>query len=262
MAFHFFRAENRRDIFLHLLIVLLTAAVLIVGFFNVYLPYTTHHGETITVPNLQGMPIDQIEDFLAERDLEFAVDDSTYTPGAQPFTVYQQYPAAGAKVKQHRKIYISINAKNPPMVKMPNLINRSFMNAQRELESVGLLLGKIEYIPDLQEGAVLKQSVNGRDLADGEAIAKGTKIDLSIGDGLGNREVPVPDLKGMLLDEAKELLSGSNLQIGTQLYEKNATVPAGHIIRQKPDPQTKLREGDVVDIWISGEEPALQEEVE
>lgn len=260
MAFQFLRADTRRDVFLHLLIVLLTAAVLVVGFFNVYLPYTTHHGETITVPNLQGMSVDQLEDFLSERDLEFAVDDSTYNPGAQPFTVYQQYPAPGAKVKQHRKIYISINAKNPPMVRMPNLINRSFMNAQRELESFGLLLGKIDYIPDLQEGAVLKQSVGGRDIAEGESIAKGTKIDLSIGDGLGNREVPVPDLKGMLLDEAKELLAGSNLQIGTQLYEKSSAVPAGHIIRQKPDPETKLREGDVVDIWISGDEPTTPEE--
>lgn len=259
MAFNFLRAETRRDLFLHLLIVFFTACILVVGFFNVYLPYTTHHGETITVPNLQGMHMDQLEEFLGDRDLEFAVDDSTYNSGAQPFTVYQQYPAAGAKVKQHRKIYISINAKNPPMVKMPNLKNRSFMNAQRELESFGLLLGKIEYIPDLQTNAVLKQMIGGREVAEGEQIAKGTKIDLLIGDGLSNREVPVPDLKNMPLDEAKELLIGSNLQIGTQLYEKNPGTPVGHIVRQKPEPGTKIREGDVVDIWISGDEPVETE---
>ena len=255
MAFNFLKAETRRDIFLHLLIVFFTAGILIVGFFNVYLPYTTHHGETITVPNLKGMHIDQIEDFLGDRDLEFVLDDSTYNPGSQAFTVYQQYPVAGAKVKQGRKIYISINSRNPPLVKMPNLKNRSFMNAQRELESYGLLLGKIEYIPDLQTNAVLKQMVNNREIEEGELVAKGTKIDLNFGDGLSNREVPVPDLKGMPLDEAKELLTGSNLQVGTQIYESHPDLKSSTIVRQKPEPGVKIREGDVVDIWIAGSEP-------
>ena len=63
MAFNFLRAETRRDVFLHLLIVFLTGAIMVVGFFNVYLPYTTNHGESITVPNLLGMQKDQLEEF-------------------------------------------------------------------------------------------------------------------------------------------------------------------------------------------------------
>ena len=255
MAFNFLRAENRRDIFLHLFIVLLTAAVLLVGFFNVYLPYTTNHGETITVPSLKGMHVDKVESFLQERDLDFQIDDSTYNAGAQPFLVYQQFPAPGAKVKQHRKIYISINAKMPPMVKMPNLKNRSFINAQRELESAGLLLGEIKYVPDLQLNAVLSQMVGGKEIAEGQAIAKGSKIDLVVGDGLSNTEVAVPDLKGMPLDEAKDLLQGSGLQVGTVIYEDKPGTAPNTITRQKPEAATKIKEGDMVDIWVAGKDP-------
>lgn len=252
MAFKFLRAETGRDIFLHLLIVVLTAAILIVGFFNIYLPYTTNHGQTITVPNLKGMHKDQLEAFLGERDLEYQIDDSTYIPGAQAFLVYQQFPPPGAKVKQNRKIYLSIHSKTPPMVKMPNLKNRSFNNAQRELESFGLLLGEIKYVPDLQLNAVLSQTIGGIEIPEGEMIAKGSKIDLVVGDGLSNRELDVPDLKGMPLDEAKDVLNGSGLQAGTIIFEAKDGFQPQTIFRQKPEPGTKIREGDVVDIWVVG----------
>jgi len=249
---HFLRAENKRDIFLHILIGLISGAILIVAFFNVYLPYTTNHGQTITVPNLAGMNKNQLEEFLGERDLEFQIDDSTYHAGAQPYTVFQQYPLPGSKVKQNRKIYVSINAKNPPLVKMPNLKDRSFINAQRELESFGLLLGEIKYVPDLQLNAVLKQSMNGREIPEGELIPKGSKVDLMVGDGLSVTELNVPDLTGMPLDEAIELLQGSNLQKGTVIYETKAGAAANTIIRQKPESGSKIREGDMVDIWVAG----------
>jgi beta-lactam-binding protein with PASTA domain len=137
---------------------------------------------------------------------------------------------------------------------MPNLKDRSFINAQRELESFGLLLGEISYVPDLQLNAVLKQSINGREIPEGELIAKGTKIDLMVGDGLSNRELDVPDLAGMPLDEALELLQGSNLQKGTVIYEEKAGTTPNSIIRQKPEPGSKIREGDMIDIWVSGKE--------
>lgn len=253
MAFQFLKAKTRRDIYLHLVLVLLTSAVLIIGFFNVYLPFTTNHGETITVPNLQGMHRDKLEEFLDERDLDYFIDDSTYHVGMAPFLVYQQYPLAGSKVKKGRKIYVSINSGKPDLIKMPNLLNRSVMNAQREIENLGLLMGETKLIPDLQLNAVLKQQIKGSDIPPGTLVAKGTRIDLVIGDGLSNRELQVPDLRGMPLDEAVFLLKGSGLQKGTVLTEEDPDVPANYVTRQKPDPGGKIREGDVIDIWISGE---------
>jgi len=253
MAFEFLKPATKRDVYLHLLIVVLTAAVLMVAFFNIYLPFTTNHGQTITVPNLQGMHRDQLEEFLESRDLEYQVDDSAYNAGMAAFLVYQQYPLPGSKVKKGRKIYVSINSSKPPLVKMPNLINRSYLNAQRELENNGLLLGETKLIPDLQFNAVLKQQTGGRDIQPGTSIRKGTRIDLVIGDGLSNRELDVPDLKGMPLDEAIALLQGSGLQKGTVIGENNPSVPRNAVIRQKPEAGSRIKEGDVVDVWISGE---------
>lgn len=254
------RARNYRDVFLHFLIIVATVVIIIMGFFYVYLPWYTNHGETVTVPDLSGMKHAELEDYLSERDLTYIVSDSVFEVGRTPLTVKSQYPTSGNQVKQGRRIYITLYALNPPKVKMPNLINRSVLNAEGELKSYGLVLGELRYVPDLQENAVLKQFFNGKEITEGAEVPKGSRIDLEVGDGLGQQELEVPDLAGMPQDEAELLLSGSNLQVGTVIYEKNPSVPEGSIIRQKPSAKSKIRVGDVVDLWISGEEPAAESE--
>jgi beta-lactam-binding protein with PASTA domain len=249
------RPNNYRDVLLHFIIMLLSAILLVILFFYWYLPNTTHHGQTITVPNVVGMHLNDVEDFLDKRDLQYVLDDSTFIPGAKPLTVYQQFPPAGNKVKQGRKIYLTIIAQKPPMVKMPKLLNRSLLNAQRELESYGLLVGNISIVPDLQQNAVLKQLLNGVEVNEGQLIPKGSKIDLVVGDGLGNQEFEVPDLTGKPLDEAELLLQGSNLQVGIIIYQEAEDKEAGTVLRQKPTAGNKIRVGDVIDLWVVGKEP-------
>lgn len=256
-----FKAETPRDIFLHALIAVFSAFNLILLFFYVWLPYTTRHGQTITVPDLRGKKLDEIEEILSEKNLEFAIDDSTYQPDIPPSLVYNQYPVAGSSVKQGRKIFVSITAKTPPQVKMPNLVNRSVINAQSELEGYGLKLGQITYVPDLQQNSVLKQLVNGKEVPEGAYISKGSSVDLVVGDGLGNQEFNVPTLVGMAKDEAELTLSGSGLQVGSIVYQPESNQPPGVILRQKPTGGAKIRSGDVVDIWVAGPDPtALSEE--
>jgi beta-lactam-binding protein with PASTA domain len=42
------------------------------------------------------------------------------------------------------------------------------------------------------------------------------------------------------------------LQKGTVIEEKKDGVPFQTVLRQKPEAKTKIREGDIVDLWISG----------
>src|SRR5690606_5035633 len=117
--------------------------------------------------------------------------------------VMKQYPLAGAQVKENRKIFISLNAVNPPNVRMPKLIDSSVKNAQLVLRSFGLELGEITYKPDLAANAVLEQLHKGKPIEEGAYIAKGSKIDLVVGDGKGNTEFTIPNLMGMDLETAQ-----------------------------------------------------------
>ncbi|SFC61580.1 PASTA domain, binds beta-lactams [Flexibacter flexilis DSM 6793] len=251
-----FKAQTPFDVLLHLLIIVAMLVIMVLSFFYIYLPITTNHNETVTVPKVVGMRLADLENVLGERDLEYVVDDSIYKPGAEPFTVHKQFPFPDEKVKAGRKIYVEIYSKQPPLVKMPNLLNRTLINAQDELLSYDLLLGKTEYVPDLQLNSVIKQRWNGQEVAEGTPIPKGSRIDLIVGNGQGNTEFELANYVGMPRDEAELAITGVGLQIDVVTYDNTSTLPPGTIIKQKPSAGTKTRAGEVVDIWVAGEDPA------
>ena len=249
-----FSANSPLDVFKHLLFIAAVGLLLVLGFFYVYLPMSTHHGETITVPKVTGMNVADLENYLDERNLAYFVDDSSYNASVRPFTVLVQDPAPGEKVKEDRKIYLQVSMKNPPVIKMPKLLDGSVKNAVLILKSYDLVAGQIQLVPDLASGAVLKQLVGGKEIAAGAPIAKGTRVDLVVGDGQGNQTFAVPNLVNMPQDEAITLLVGQGLQKGEvfELPAEEGQTP-GTVVRQRPvhGPDATIRMGQLVDIWVA-----------
>ena len=263
----FLRASTPFDVLKHLLLIGVVGAALVFGFFFVYLPMSTHHGETIVVPKITGMQMADLTRYLDERSLRYFVDDSSYetNPNIRPGQVLTQDPSPGEQVKEDRKIYISVASKNPPQIKMPKLTGGTMKNASLIVESYGLRIGKFIKVADLRQNEVLKQLVNGQEIAPGATITKGTRIDLEVGDGLGNQEFAVPNVVDMPADEAMTLLAGQGLQIGEKFYQAPTSGQAeGTVLRQRPvaAPNATIRMGQLVDLWIAGSPPAPLKSIE
>jgi eukaryotic-like serine/threonine-protein kinase len=255
----FFKNYTLADVFKHITVIVVIVALMLFFFFFVYLPTTTNHGETIQVPNIKGMKLNEVEAFLEDHHLRSFVNDSSYDADREPFVVTVQEPAAGSRVKEGRKIYLTYNMKTPPTIKMPKLVDLSVKAAQMILKSHGLRLGEIKSVPDLAQNSVLKQVVNGKDVAPGAPVAKGAVVDLVIGDGLGNAQFQIPNVVGMPVDEATTLLVGAGLQLGvTQYMNPTNGEPEGTVLRQRPaaSPGAMIRVGELVDIWVAGPDPA------
>ncbi|MDX5478827.1 MAG: PASTA domain-containing protein, partial [Cyclobacteriaceae bacterium] len=110
--------NSAKKIGLHIVLVLATILVLSFLFLKVFLPSYTNHGQTVTVPDLEGYDFEQLDSYLSSRDLQYEVTlDSGYNAELKPFSVLKQNPKAGEKVKQGRKIYVTLNSKNAPLVK-------------------------------------------------------------------------------------------------------------------------------------------------
>ena len=243
--------------------------IILAFIFNIYFPFKTNHGENISVPNLIGMELNEINSFLYDRDLRYEIlEDSSYSSEYSPFTVLQQNPSPGSKVKENRKIYLTINSKVPPKIKMPNIINGSVKNAQLILKSYDLKLGDINYVPDLAMNAVIKMYLNGDSLSANEPVDKGSTIDLDVGDGFGNQIFNAPDLIGLDFDEAKFTIIGSGLRLGSinyqdsgfvftkslnddgdEVYEKEEIEP-GRVFKQFPAKDIMVKIGRRVNLWI------------
>jgi eukaryotic-like serine/threonine-protein kinase len=241
-----------------IVIVLLSA----IAYFYVYLPNYTNHGETITVPSLEGMHMDELEEFLVKRNLRYEVSDSSYTDNFPALTILSQYPKAGSRVKKNRKIYLTVNRVAPPSVPAPALVDRSLINAEAVLRSNELKRGKIIFKNHPFFNLVLEMRYNGEKIDAGERIPKGSVIDLVVGDG-GKKDFLTPNLLGLPLDEAKFAIMGSNLNIG-RIFLLSDTLNTRLVLvfKQKPEARENIKVGDGVDLWVAPYDFVLDEDEE
>ncbi len=152
--------------------------------FMYWLDFTTNHGQEITVPNLARLSEEQAEDKLDELDLDYQVLDSVdFHKDFPKFSVVEQDPAPGAKVKKNRKIYLKLNSSGFASIKMPDLIEKTLRQAEPTLTALGLEIGSKEYVPYLGKDMVLQMKLNGKKLKPGDKVMKSSKIDLVLGDG-------------------------------------------------------------------------------
>lgn len=260
---------GKKDLLVHLGLAGVASVAILLFVFYMYLPIATNHGESMTVPDLEGILLADLDEFLEERDLRYEVEpDSGYSPKYPPLAVLKQFPLAESKVKEGRKIYLTLNASQPPVVKIPSLIQRSLKNAQLELRSLGLLLGEIRYKPDFALNTILGQYYDGKKLREGDEIPKGSRIDFEVGDGLGNQTFQMMNLTDMVLDEAVFVLRGYGLKLGDVFYEKEGKVQRekegndgeliietldarpGRVFKQTPTAKNKAKIGQTIDLWI------------
>jgi beta-lactam-binding protein with PASTA domain len=244
-----FKRDTLGGLLIHLLLALTALLLIAILYFYAYLPSSTNHGMSITVPDVEGMQISQLEDFLVKRNLRYEVYDSSYSSDFPPLTVLRQVPPAGAKVKEDRKILISVNRINPPTVPLPGIIETSVVNADAVLRSNELKRGTIELVAG-PFNVVKEMKYKGHTVAPGELVPKGSTIDLIVMDGGNNVPYELPDMIGKDLEDAKFLILGSNLSLGSVIVVGDTTGGTAVVLKQKPDVNEKVRVGDVVDLWI------------
>ncbi len=247
----FLKARSLKDVILHLLIMLVIFIAALLFFFYGYLPWTTNHGEMIAVPKLTGKTLKEIESYLKIKNLRYQVNDSSFIPDTKPFTILAQHPAEGAYVKENRKIYLSVSSLNPPKIKMPALIDGSLKNAEISLKSHGLLLGKVKPVPSPYHNLVVDQTLNGESIKTGTYVPKGSKIDLSVGDGSKGVQTEIPNLIGMSVEDAKSTLQKIGLDLGAVEPDNNSDLSSGTITKQSPTKGETLKTGDLVEVWIA-----------
>ena len=149
-----------------------------------FLRLNTRHGDFIIVPDLIGKNIQEFESQLNELDLLYIISDSgNYNPGFKINSVIDQIPKADSKVKQGRKIYLTLNASDFEMVEIPTITGVTVRQAKKTIESLGFVFGEIEYVDDIARDEVISISHKGDELTVGDFLKKTSIIDFKLGNG-------------------------------------------------------------------------------
>ncbi|KRP13600.1 MAG: hypothetical protein ABR95_06340 [Sphingobacteriales bacterium BACL12 MAG-120813-bin55] len=228
----------------------------------------SRHAESQTVPDLTGLVSSDAAALLDRAGLELSVIDSTFQNDVRPMTVISQDPPSGARVKGGRTIYVVVNRKEPPPTEIPYIeVGTSYLSVVEILESRGLKLGNISYRPFQYKDVFIEMRIQGKPGVPkpGTKVAKGSKVDLVLGNGLGDTKVEVPDLIGLTYYEAINLIQLKELNVGTVIASGaiSDTIDA-FIVRQFPPSGADqyINMGSMLDIWISDSAPDLFQDEE
>jgi len=149
-----------------------------------WLNVTTNHGDFETVPDLKGKSIAVAKIELEENSLVMKIQDSAnYNPNYPKFSVIEHDPPAGEKVKEDRKIYVTLNPSGYRKVLVPDLIGSTFRQAKPALQALGFKIGKISFVNDIGENEVIKIKYKGENISPGTMLEKTSKLDIVLGNG-------------------------------------------------------------------------------
>ena len=149
-----------------------------------FLRLNTRHGDFIVVPYLIGKNIQEFESELNKLDLQYIISDSgNYNPEFKINSVLDQLPKANSKVKQGRKIYLTLNASDYEMVEIPKITRITVRQAKKTIESLGFIFGEIEYVEDIARDEVISISHDGNELNEGDFLKRTSVIDFKLGNG-------------------------------------------------------------------------------
>lgn len=202
----------------NLLIALAVLVALIVGAM-IFLNVATQHNKELIVPDLANMTVEEAHVVATASGMRIDVTDSAFVKRMKRGAVYRQNPAPGSKVKEGRRIALTINAVNPRQITMPDLIGYSTRQAKAELLSRGLVLGKLIYVQDMATNNVLRQLHNNLEIEPGAMVDSEAVIDLVVGLNSRDNVTFVPYLAGLRSLSAVEAVHDHSLNIGKMRYD-------------------------------------------
>ena len=235
----------------HLGIAVLAAFIVLLLTMQILKIYT-RHGDEYNLPDYTGLTVQELDEYKLGSKMEFIINDSVYNEKKEPGTILEQNPLPSSKVKEGRKIYLTIVTETPEKVKMPNLKDLSLRQSMSLLETYGLKINKLKYKKDIARNAVLQQKHNDTIIEPGSKIYKGAEIDLVLGKGRENKMVNIPFLIGLKQEEAMRTLYTNSLNVGEQYFLDSEDTSHLRVYSTEPGctENNRVKIGSYIDLYF------------
>lgn len=232
-------------IYVGVTIVVLAVLYLLMDYF--VMPLYTRQHQSIEVPNVTHLSYTAAEKILKKAGLKTVKAGEKYDENFPPGFVLFQNPEAGSPVKKGRRVYLTVG-KGQRTFPMPKLVGMPLRDARFTLENLHLNPGEVTYENDnyYPEDVVSDQSV-----PEGQDVAVGSTIDLTVSLGEEPTVFIVPEVVGKSLTDAEIAIKKAGLTLGRVQKQVTDKVLPNTVIGQSLDPGLEVSKGDTLDIVIS-----------
>ena len=150
---------------------------------NAILNIAILHKKTVFIPSMNGITLKNMQKKEWYSDFEYEILDSTYVDSLSPEEIISVYPNVGSEVTKGRKLYLTVNVSDKPMVRLPNVLNASYGAAKQKLLNKKIYVDSMQYVDDIAKKAVVGVMHQKKKLRKGQKIRSGTHVWLLIGNG-------------------------------------------------------------------------------
>ncbi|GAA0768909.1 Stk1 family PASTA domain-containing Ser/Thr kinase [Clostridium subterminale] len=200
--------------------------------------------DELKVPKIIGLTADEAKADVEKLGLTYVVlgEEASDKPAG---TIIAVFPAEGTAVKKESEVRVRIST-GPGEIEVPDVVKLGKSVAQDHIVTQGLKVGKIteDFSDEIEEGAVISTNPGAK-----AKVKKGDTVDIVISKGSRIKKKTVPDLSGLTLKEAEQVLAVSNLKLGsTTAVVTDDKSKDGKIFNQSEPAQTSVQENEKISV--------------
>jgi len=251
----FFYFFGRKKFYVHFFIIMLLSIAILFGVLK-SLDVYTRHGDVFVVPDFYGKTVEQLTENHFDEFFELVVIDSVFDNTHDKGVILMQNPSVGSKVKQGRKVYLTVVAQMPEKTIMPNLKNLSLRQAMVTLEMNKLKVERLEYVDHFARNAVIDQLIDDETIEAGTEINTGTSIVLQVGKGRMRVKAHLPLLIALKPEQVKRSLHYASLNLGKEYFLDGEDLNHARVYKTQPDllESQTIELGERIDVWYRSDE--------
>lgn len=208
----------------------------------------------VEVPDVVGLEGAEARERVLSAGLEFTVRAGMTHREAPEGTVLAQSPLAGQFSRPGAPVAVTLS-RGPETHTLPDVSGLSERQATIVLERLGYAVE----VETREDPVPAGRAIETRPPAGTDLVSPG-EVRLVVSEGAPI--VVVPDMLGMHIDDAVDILSESSLELGSISFDPEAADAPGRIVGQYPPVGYSLRAGDAVELRVAGESDDLNREPE
>jgi len=211
------------------------------------MPVYTRQNQNRVMIDIKNRSLDDAIKVLKSENYRYEVSDTLYTNKFQLGTIVDQYPQPNTRVKSGRTVRLKISQPEKS-VAIPNLIGQSRRSAELELNQMGLLIDTVytEYNPEYPNGTIAWQYPKA-----GDRRKKGMGIQITVSKGMPPNFFQVPNLIGLSINQAKDLIFKSRLKVGKISYHQDQDLVPYTVLDQSIKNGTVLDASATINLVVS-----------
>lgn len=233
------KKRNKKWLILSIVLFALLAILLVTA-----LVISATKPKDVKIPDVIGWEFSEAEEELELNKLKVAKEE-VISNDVEEGLVVRTDPRPGRTVKEDSTITVFVS-KGKEKIEFGNYVGQQIEDVKRILDAKKYKAVIVyEEFSDRPVGEILKQI---EPEPGEEVIPEETSVIFEV--SKGKEPIKLNNLEGLTEAEAREYLESNGLRVSVK-KENSESVPMGHVIRQDPNANSEVNEGDTVVVYIS-----------